>query len=113
MIQTLFVLLITLGCAQVLAAPPSQKEPAKPNGQACNVEHDAKTHHCRPLTGHPPKLGTWWVILQEGAYKTCGASSNPGDNCVDRAKATHTIEIWDKACVGPPRKINVDENRCD
>ena len=112
-IQAFVVLLsVTLSCAQFLAAQQGEKGSAKTRGQACNVTHAAKTHPCRSITGNP--RGPWWVIVREGAYKTCGASNNPEDTCEEKAKATHTIEIYsNKACTVKTRSIGVDQARCD
>ena len=117
-ISTLVVLLLTLSCAQLpavaqkQAGQPGAKAPAKGRGQACNVAHAAKTQPCRSITGNP--RGPWWVIVKEGAYKTCGRSDNPEETCVEKAKATHTIEIYkNNACTVLLKTISVDQARCD
>ena len=98
----LVVLLSTMTGAQVLSAPR----------QACNVQHAGATHGCRSISGNPS--GPWWVIVKERAYKTCGPSDNPRDNCTERAKATHTIEAYsDSRCTQQIRRIAVDQKRCD
>ncbi len=97
----------TTGTSEVKGLKP----PA--GGQACNVQHAAKTHPCTSLSGNP-KEGTWYVILREGAFKTCGPGGEPGETCAEKDKATHVIEIYRNAkCAGAPRKINVSEKRCD
>lgn len=119
MVRTIraFVVLLsmTLSCATVPAAPQGQQgqNPGKARGQACKVAHAAKIHPCRSITGNP-RRGPWWVIVKEGAYKTCGRSNNPEETCVEKSKATHTIEIYsNNTCTALVKTISVDQARCD
>lgn len=99
-----------VGLFSVIAAAASAGEPM--SGKACNVEHEAKTHSCRSISGNPN--GPKWVIVKDGAYKTCGDSDNPKDTCKEEDKATHTIEIYNDAdCTQLNQSINVSQLRCD
>jgi hypothetical protein len=109
------VLIASAAAAQPkVSGASSEVKGLKPaGGQACNVPHAANTHPCTSLSGNP-KEGTWYIVLREGAFKTCGPGGEPGETCVEKDKATHVIEIYRNAkCAGTPRKINVSEKRCD
>lgn len=105
--------LVSAAIVAVLAVAPALAAEQAGKGMACNVEHEAKTHKCRTISGNP-ETGPKGVIVKDGAFKTCGESDNPEDTCTEQAKSTHTIELYsDAECTKLERKIVVDESRCD
>lgn len=106
------VLVSAAATVVLLSATAHAAEQGK-KGMACNVEHEAKTHKCRTISGNP-ETGPKGVIVKDGAFKTCRESENPDDTCAEKPKATHTIELYsDTDCTKLERKLVVDENRCD
>ena len=92
-----FIRIHRLGCPKRLDGPT---EP----GQACNVQHAANTHPCTSLSGNP-KEGTWFVILKEGAYKTCGPGEPGRSLLVDawllQGTATEADDAGEDSDVSP------------
>ena len=104
---------VLVGSLTLLIATAACQRGGPPGGMACTVQHPAKTSPCTPLSGSPEQ-GTWGVVLKEGVFKTCAPSGDPQATCTEKAKATHTIEVYrNPQCRGAPQKIAVDENRCD
>lgn len=100
--------------ASAVLAAEGRKAPPAPNGMKCTKQHAGTIHPCMPNNPDPTKA-TLWSKVTDGAYKTCEPSANPGDNCVQQAKATHTIRLYtNNTCTEPAtRTISVDQSRCD